>query len=61
MELFRAAVHAGETKSRAVVTHDMRILDVANHVLAMEDGVVQEVDADTIRQAQAKQAGDAGP
>ncbi|MCO5202535.1 MAG: ABC transporter ATP-binding protein [Chloroflexi bacterium] len=60
MELMQSAVRAGETKSLIVVTHDMRILDVANRVLAMEDGVVREVDAATIRQAQANQAGAPG-
>ncbi|MBE0611563.1 MAG: ABC transporter ATP-binding protein [Dehalococcoidia bacterium] len=60
MELMQSAVKAGETKSLVVVTHDLRILDVANRVLAMEDGVVREVDAATIRRAQANLAGDAG-
>lgn len=61
MELMQSAVEAGETKGLVVVTHDMRILDVAHRVLAMEDGVVREVDAATIRRAQANLAGDAGP
>lgn len=61
MELMQSAVKAGETKGLVVVTHDMRILDVAHRVLAMEDGVVREVDAATIRRAQANLAGDAGP
>lgn len=61
MGLMQSAVKAGETKGLVVVTHDMRILDVAHRVLAMEDGVVREVDAATIRRAQANLAGDAGP
>lgn len=61
MELMHSAVKAGETKSLIVVTHDMRILDVANRVLAMEDGVVREVHAAAIRRAQANPAGDGGP
>lgn len=60
MQLPRAAVHAAETKSLVAVTHDLRILGVANSVLAMEDGVVREGDAATIRRAQANPAGDAG-
>jgi putative ABC transport system ATP-binding protein len=38
MQLMQAAVSAGEAKGLVVVTHDTRILDVADRVLLMEDG-----------------------
>jgi putative ABC transport system ATP-binding protein len=38
MELMRLAVEAGEAHSLVVVTHDVRILDLAHRVLFMEDG-----------------------
>ena len=41
MELMRSAVAAGEAKGLVVVTHDTRILDLANRVLLMEDGVLR--------------------
>jgi len=40
MELMVAAIRSGEAKSLVVVTHDLRILDLANRVLLMEDGVL---------------------
>jgi putative ABC transport system ATP-binding protein len=40
MELMRAAVQRGEAKALVVVTHDMRIIDVADRILTMEDGVL---------------------
>lgn len=40
MELMRSAVQQGEAKALVVVTHDMRIIDVADRVLTMEDGVL---------------------
>ena len=40
MELMRSAVEAGEAKALVVVTHDMRIIDVAHRVLTMEDGIL---------------------
>jgi putative ABC transport system ATP-binding protein len=49
MELMRTAVEAGEAKALVVVTHDMRIVDLAHRILTMEDGVlsaaVRDVDA----------------
>ena len=41
MELMRVAVEAGEAKGLVVVTHDVRILDMAHRVLFMEDGKLQ--------------------
>lgn len=38
MELLHAAVERGHAKSMVVVTHDTRILDLADRVLPMEDG-----------------------
>lgn len=38
MQLMQSAVVAGEAKGLVVVTHDTRILDVADRVLLMEDG-----------------------
>ncbi len=38
MAMMRSAVEAGETKALVVVTHDLRILDVAHRVIEMEDG-----------------------
>jgi len=38
MELMRTAVEAKEAKGLVVVTHDLRILDLAHRVLLMEDG-----------------------
>ncbi len=61
MELMQSAVKAGETKSLVVVTHDMRILDVANRVLAMEDGTLRETDGAAIRRSQVGSAGAGGP
>lgn len=40
MELMRSAVEAGEAKALVVVTHDMRIIDLAHRVLTMEDGIL---------------------
>ena len=48
MELLQSAVRMGETRSLVVVTHDMRIVDVADRVFAMEDGRLREVDPATI-------------
>lgn len=45
MELMRSAVEAGEAKALVVVTHDMRIIDLAHRVLPMEDGVLGPADA----------------
>jgi len=45
MELMRSAVVAGEAKGLVVVTHDTRILDLANRVLLMEDGVLRPASA----------------
>jgi putative ABC transport system ATP-binding protein len=42
MELMRSAVEAGEAKALVVVTHDMRIIDLADRVLTMEDGLLTE-------------------
>jgi putative ABC transport system ATP-binding protein len=38
MELMRVAVEAREARGLVVVTHDVRILDMAHRVLFMEDG-----------------------
>jgi putative ABC transport system ATP-binding protein len=40
MELMRSAVEAGEAKALVVVTHDLRIIDLAHRVLPMEDGML---------------------
>lgn len=42
MELLQLAVQRGEAQSIVVVTHDIRILDLANRVLYMEDGELRE-------------------
>ncbi|OGO50329.1 MAG: hypothetical protein A2148_06600 [Chloroflexi bacterium RBG_16_68_14] len=41
MELMRSAVEAGEAKGLVVVTHDVRIIDLAHRVLQMEDGLLR--------------------
>ena len=38
MELMRSAVERAEARALVVVTHDLRIIDVAHRVLLMEDG-----------------------
>jgi putative ABC transport system ATP-binding protein len=38
MQLMRAAIDAGESRGLVVVTHDTRILDIADRVILMEDG-----------------------
>lgn len=43
MELMRLAVEKGEASSLVVVTHDVRILDLAHRVLFMEDGRLSPV------------------
>jgi putative ABC transport system ATP-binding protein len=40
MELMRTAVEAREAKALVVVTHDMRVIDLAHRVLTMEDGLL---------------------
>ena len=45
MELIRSAVVAGEAKGLVVVTHDTRILDLANRVMLMEDGRLRRADS----------------
>jgi putative ABC transport system ATP-binding protein len=42
MGLLTAAIHRGEAKALVVVTHDSRVLDVADRVLRMEDGRLSE-------------------
>lgn len=44
MELMRLAVEAGEASSLVVVTHDVRILDLAHRVLYVEDGRLRPAD-----------------
>jgi putative ABC transport system ATP-binding protein len=44
MELLQSAVKTGETRSLVVVTHDLRIVDIADRVFAMEDGRLREID-----------------
>jgi len=55
MELMNSAVAAGEAKALVVVTHDTRILDLAQRVLLMEDGLLRPADgkAEAFAQAQA--------
>lgn len=48
MELLQSAVRTGETRSLVVVTHDLRIVDIADRVFSMEDGRLREVDPATI-------------
>jgi putative ABC transport system ATP-binding protein len=53
MELMKSAVEAGEARALVVVTHDMRIIDVAHRVLTMEDGILSAgpaATAATVRQ-----------
>lgn len=45
MELMRSAVEAGEAKALVVVTHDLRILDLARRVFLMEDGLLRPGEA----------------
>jgi putative ABC transport system ATP-binding protein len=42
MELMAGAISAGEARCLVVVTHDVRILDLADRVLALEDGALSE-------------------
>lgn len=46
MELMRDAVSAGEARGLVVVTHDVRILDLADRVLLMEDGQLRAASRD---------------
>ena len=41
MELMRSAVERAEARALVVVTHDLRILDLADRVVEMEDGVLR--------------------
>jgi len=45
MELLRSAIEDGEASALVIVTHDVRILDVAHRVILMEDGVLRAPEA----------------
>lgn len=49
MQLMQSAVSAGEAKGLVVVTHDTRILDVADRVLLMEDGQLRPAERARVR------------
>jgi putative ABC transport system ATP-binding protein len=41
MELLRSAIEDGEARALVIVTHDVRILDLAHRVILMEDGILR--------------------
>jgi ABC-type lipoprotein export system ATPase subunit len=45
MKLMPSAMEAGEAKALVVVTHDLRILDLAHRVFRVENGLVRPGEA----------------